>query len=124
MTVSDNLSLSGSDRVLGISSLLLGPGSQSQWISGNFNIWGTTQVHNLGTFTVSSASELNLEIDPAHTTRNTLGGAFYNDLGGILNVSGAGTLTFGGDFQNTGNCSNQTGNAITHNGTAERSHRG
>ena len=117
MTVFDNLNLSGSDRVLGISALYLAPGSQSQWISGNFAIWGTTQVHNFGTFTVSSAGDLNLEIDPAHTTRNTLGGTFFNESGGILNVSGTGTLTFGGDFQNTGTF-NQTGNAITYNGAA------
>ncbi len=120
MTVSGNLNLSGSDRVLGIAALFLAPGSQSQWISGNFAIWGTTQVHNFGTFTVSSTSDLNLEIDPAHATRNTLGGTFFNELGGILNVSGAGTLTFGGDFQNTGTF-NQTGNAITYNGSAVNS---
>ncbi len=42
-----------------------------------------------------------MEIDPAHVTRDTFGGAFYNESGGIVNVSGAGTLTFGGDFHNT-----------------------
>ncbi len=117
MIVSGSLNLSGTDRVLGIGSLFLAPGSQSQWNSGNFAIWGTTQIHNYGTFTMSSANDLNLEIDPAHTTRNTLGGTFFNDSGGIFNVSGAGTLTFGGDFQNRGTV-NQTGHAITFNGAA------
>ena len=117
MTVSENLNLSGTDRVLGIASLILTSGSQSQWTSGNFAIWGTTQIHNYGTFTMSSPNDVNMEIDPAHTTRNTLGGTFFNESGGTFNVSGTGTLTFGGDFKNNGTV-NQTGQAITFNGAA------
>ncbi len=115
ITVFSNLNLSGTDRVLGNGSLTLAPGSQSQWTSGNFSIWGTTQIHNYGTFTESSASALSLSIDPSHSTRDTFGGTFYNESGGTFNSSGTGTLTFDGDFHNTGTF-NQTGNAITFNG--------
>jgi formylmethanofuran dehydrogenase subunit C len=117
MFVSDNFNVSGTTRVLGIASLVLGPDSQSQWASGNIDIWGTTQIHNYGTFTESSAADLALEIDPAHTTRNTLGGTFFNESGSTFNVSGTGTLTFGGDFKNSGTF-NQSGHAITFNGAA------
>ena len=76
ITVFSNLNVSGTDRVLGNGSLILAPGSQSQWTSGNFSIWGTTQIHNYGMFTTSYSSYLNMEIDPVHSTRDTFGGHF------------------------------------------------